>query len=325
MNNQPLISVIIPVYNTAKYLHKCVDSVLSQTYTNLEIILVNDGSTDNSGKICDEYAQKDKRIKVIHKRNGGLSSARNAGIKMATGQFLSFIDSDDWVDKKFIEILYNLICKYKTEISCVGYYEVDNKGEHIKQILSGNEDETVVINIKALEMGFSSLCFFACNKLFDKRLFRQINFPEGQLYEDITAISSIFLKTKDIAITNVPLYYYNKMNTASITKAKFSIKKLDYFKATDKILMYALTANNISLINTIKTERAYHITGFFRQMAVSGFNNKYAIAPLQKELRQNIFKLLFSRHKISNKLFAIVCCINFNLAALIYRRIFRQK
>ena len=111
-----LISVIVPVYNTEKYLGRCVDSIINQTYTNLEIILVDDGSPDNSPAICDEYAKKDQRIKVIHKENGGLSSARNAGLDIAKGDFISFIDSDDWVEKDLFEVLVSLYGKTQAEI-----------------------------------------------------------------------------------------------------------------------------------------------------------------------------------------------------------------
>lgn len=309
-----LISVIIPVYNVEKYLHKCVDSVLAQTYQNLEIILVDDGSTDSSGKICDEYAQKENRINVIHKKNGGLSSARNAGIDIAKGEFLAFIDSDDWVDAQFIEILYETLCKYHTQIACVGYYEVDQRGSRAILPLS-TQQQTLVSHEQAIEMGFSSLGFFACNKLFAKTLFQEIRFPFGQLFEDLSTTSKLFLKADRIAISNKPLYYYNRLNMGSITKADFAVKKLDYFKATGEILSYAVSANNKKLIYVIEQERAYHIAGFFRQMAAVRFEDKNIINPLQKELRRNIGKLWKTKHKLSNKLFALACCVNFFWAA----------
>ena len=116
-NEAPLISVIVPVYNVEKYLAKCIDSIIAQTYTNLEILLVDDGATDSSGAICDEYAQKESRIRVIHKENGGLSDARNRGIAEARGEYLGFIDSDDYIDVDMYELLYNLIQKYGVKIN----------------------------------------------------------------------------------------------------------------------------------------------------------------------------------------------------------------
>ena len=118
MKKQDLISIVVPIYNVEKYLEKCINSIIIQTYKNIEIILVNDGSTDSSGKICDIYLKKDKRIKVIHKKNGGLSDARNVGIENAKGKYIAFIDSDDFIDSDFIEILYNLIIEYNADVSC---------------------------------------------------------------------------------------------------------------------------------------------------------------------------------------------------------------
>lgn len=127
---QSLISVIIPVYNVERYLHQCIDSVLAQTYTNLEIILVDDGSPDASPTICDEYVQKDKRTKVIHKDNGGLSSARNTGLDAATGDFIYFLDSDDWIADCFIETLQEAAFEHQSDISIVSYQEVPGNPTH---------------------------------------------------------------------------------------------------------------------------------------------------------------------------------------------------
>ena len=125
---KPSVTLIVPVYNVEKYLNRCIDSILNQTLEDFELILVDDGSKDNSGNICDEYMRKDRRVKVIHKENGGLSDARNSGIEISTGEYLSFIDSDDWVEKEFLETLYNNAIKYQAEIVIVNLHKVfDNK------------------------------------------------------------------------------------------------------------------------------------------------------------------------------------------------------
>lgn len=120
---EKLISIIVPVYNVEKYLKECIDSVISQTYKNLEIILVDDGSTDKSGEICDEYSKKDSRIKVIHKENGGLSDARNVALDIAKGEYIGFVDSDDYVEKDMFETLYKLAEEHNTEISSISFYK----------------------------------------------------------------------------------------------------------------------------------------------------------------------------------------------------------
>lgn len=315
---KPLISIVVPVYNVEKYIHRCVDSILAQTYTNLEIILINDGSADNSGKICDEYAQKDARINVIHKRNGGPSSARNEGIDIASGKYLSFIDSDDWVAANFIEVLLKTIMKFNTKIACTGYYFVNPNNTLAVDVSDKNNKERIITSNLILEECFSNLGFYACNKLFAKELFDDIRFPAGKLFEDMATISKVLVKADAVAVNNTPLYYYNRCNLNSFTKRAFSIKKLDYFEFSRELLDYAQNNNKENLIKIIKRERAYHISGFFRQMAENNFENKKIISSLQKELRKNIFLLLFSYHKLSNKLFAIVCCINFTLAKKIY-------
>ncbi len=121
---EELISIIVPVYNVEQYLEKCVKSIIRQTYKNIEIILIDDGATDSSGKICDKLKLKDNRIKVIHKENGGLSDARNAGLKVAKGEYIGFVDSDDYIKEDMFETLYNLNKKYNSEISIVSYYEI---------------------------------------------------------------------------------------------------------------------------------------------------------------------------------------------------------
>ena len=315
----PLISVIIPIYNVEKYLRKCIDSVLAQTYTKLEIILVDDGSLDNCGKICDEYAEKDERVKVIHKKNGGLSSARNYGLEVARGEYISFIDSDDWVAPTFIEILLKTLQEQQVKISAVGYFFVGPAKIKRESISPNKQKKQIISSQRAVQLGFESLGFFAVNKLYARELFAGISFPQGQLYEDIATIYKVFLKTDKIALYDEPLYYYNHFNMTSITKNKFSVKKLDYFKSCAEVLSYAQKVRDKGLIYIIQRERAYHIAGFFRQMIEANFKDNTVIVPMHKELRRNIGKLLLSRHKLSNKLFALTCCANFNLAAKIYR------
>lgn len=233
MKNLPLISVVIPVYNVEKYLINCIKSVVNQTYHNFEIILINDGSTDDSGKICDEYKEKDDRIRVIHKENGGLSSARNMGIEESKGEYITFIDSDDDIIEKYIEYLYNLIIENETKISIASYTIVSDK----KKINIGNGFEEKILNTEECldrmlcEKGFT---VSACAKLYNKCLFDDIRFPEGRLNEDNGTIYKIILKCDKIAYGNKSIYnYYKRKN--SIMTSKFSLNRLDLIELTDQM------------------------------------------------------------------------------------------
>lgn len=316
---QPLISIIIPVYNVEHYLATCLDSILAQTYTHLQIILVDDGSTDNSSQVCEAYAQKDKRIQVIHQKNGGLCAARNTGLTYVRGEFLVFVDSDDWCDTKFIEILLKGALENNSQISCVGYYEVyPSKTQQIKVLPTGYSSAVITAR-EAMEKGFDKLGFYVWNKLFARSLFNGITFPYGLLFEDMVTVPQVLHKTDRVAICDVPLYYYNRSNLNSITKSKFSVKKLDYFTTSQKLLEFAVHIQHKQLAYLTKQTRAYMIAGFFRQMALTGFSDRKIITPLQRELRHNLLLLLQSSHKLTNKLFAVACCINFKVTTKLYR------
>ena len=227
-----LVSVMLPVYNTSKYLKRCLDSVINQTYKNLEIILVDDGSTDDSGTICDEYAKKDKRIKVIHKENGGLSTARNAGIEAATGDYYSFIDSDDIVDLNFIERMLNNCIYNNCEISICNYkFVFNNKEIFEKRIL-----EHKVLNSKdALEFIFLNGNFVTWNKLYKKEVFEDIRFPVGKIFANIRVIPFTVIKSHNVYLDPYFGYYYYQ-NNGSILNSKDDLKKMDF--VYNNIYMY---------------------------------------------------------------------------------------
>ena len=224
MKKTEKISVIVPIYNVEKYLNRCIDSIINQTYENLEIILVDDGSPDDCGKICDEYAKLDKRIKVIHKKNGGLSDARNAGIDVSKGKYLTFIDSDDYIDLDYVEFLYNLIKKFKTKMSiCIEriYYENGT-------ILSKENDREVVLNQKEVlekmlyqdEINVSTWA-----KMYDRSLFKKIKFPKGKIFEDAFTTYKLVMECDKVAV-NVKCKYNYMIRKGSILTADFNLNKL---------------------------------------------------------------------------------------------------
>jgi glycosyltransferase involved in cell wall biosynthesis len=226
MNFNHKISIIVPIYKVEQYIHKCIESIIHQTYANLEIILVDDGSPDNCGEICDEYAQKDFRIKVIHKENGGLSDARNVAIDMAKGEYITFIDSDDFVTEDYIETLIDLVENYNVEIS-------------ISQVQFCREDKDMIMHQKAIKavvvnnlIGIERLLYqrgfetFACGKLYKKSLFDEIRYPKGMIFEDILVTYQLIGKAKSIAITNKKTYYYLQRKDSILGDGYYN-KKMD--------------------------------------------------------------------------------------------------
>ena len=225
---QPLISVIVPVYNVEKYLSRCVESILNQTYKNLEIILIDDGATDYCGKICDAYKKKDYRIKVIHKTNGGLSDARNAGLDQMTGEYVTCIDSDDFVSPFFISNLWIALDTNQCDIASSWFVEYYN-GQALPAVQKLNTKNIQVFSRKEF---FEKLLYqdgvevSAWGKLYKRELYQNIRYPVGKLYEDIPTTYQLVEKANKIAvIPNVDYYYFQREN--SIAKAKFSIRKMD--------------------------------------------------------------------------------------------------
>lgn len=224
---KPLISIIVPVYNVETYLAKCVDSILAQTYTNLEIFLVNDGSSDCCGKLCDEYAKEDKRIKVIHKKKGGLSDARNVAIDVTTGEFITFIDSDDYVTDDYIMTLYSLIEKYECKVS-IALYNTFVEGSKPK-VVNRVYREDCQTNIKAIEEMFYQEKYDTASwaKLYHSSLFATgIRYPKGIVYEDLATTYLLIFQSDKVAFCNRRIYNY-LLRRDSIEGSSFSSKKMD--------------------------------------------------------------------------------------------------
>ncbi|OJG45055.1 glycosyl transferase, group 2 family protein [Enterococcus hermanniensis] len=221
----------MPVYNVEKYLKKCVDSILAQTFTDFELILVDDGSPDSSGTICDEYAMKDSRVKVIHKENGGLSSARNAGIDSAKGKYLGFIDSDDYIAEDMYELLHNNIVKEEADLSICGIYHVyegKKPSEKKKKYLILNRDEATVLIFHG-----NQISDHAVNKLYKKSIFSELRYPQGKYHEDSFTIVGILDKCEKVVVDTRQKYYYYHRDD-SITSQTFSKKHLEYIDAWEQ-------------------------------------------------------------------------------------------
>lgn len=232
-----LISVIIPVYNVRDYLRACLDSVLRQTYTQLEIILIDDGSTDGSDQICDEYENKDSRIYIIHKKNGGLSDARNKGLDIATGKYVVFIDSDDIVADTIIEYLYCLVHENQADIGvcdlvhCYSGQAIEFEGETQKQVFSSEYGICEMLYQKTFLVSAGA-------KLFPIEYFDDIRFPVGLLFEDSAVMYKLFDKADKIVYGNSKQYGYMHREN-SITTKKFSERDLDILIICDEMLDFA--------------------------------------------------------------------------------------
>ena len=223
------VSVIVPIYNAESYLEKCVNSIINQTERDIQIILVDDGSTDKSPQICDELSLKDDRIVVFHKKNGGLSSARNKGLENAKADYVCFIDSDDIIAPYYVEHLLSLIEKYDCDVAVGKFETFTDKDPSFDNI---DNDVEIVEGKNAIDKLFGKsyvTATIACNKVYKKSLFDDIKFPEGKINEDEATAYRIFYKTERVAFSNSVVYgYYMRDN--SITKSKFSKRNFDFLE-----------------------------------------------------------------------------------------------
>ncbi len=234
--NEVLISVIVPVYNVESYLKKCVDSICHQTYRNLEIILVDDGSTDCSGSLCDEFATFDSRIRVIHKTNGGLSDARNAGVEIASGKWWIFVDSDDYIAPNTAETMLRAAVENRCEIAVCNMVRIYEDGE-MESFYRPVRESTVW----AEEQRFETLKQpSVCNKLFYAELFEGVRFPKGKYYEDTFIYHVLAYRASRIALTGLDGYYYLSRRESILGHPQFTDRYFDFIEAVHKRASFLL-------------------------------------------------------------------------------------
>ena len=314
---QPKISVIVPVYNVEKYLCRCVDSIIKQSYKNLEIILVDDGSQDNCGNLCERYAEQDNRVIVIHKANGGLSSARNAGLAIANGEYISFVDSDDWLSTKLYNYCIENITRYDCDI--IDFQVALTNGEEVypksfvtNSILVENKD----ILFDYLYRGQVEKCpFSVCRKLYRKELLYGIRFPECKANEDIATNFKILEKARKLIHINVIGYYYFQGNDSSITTGKLKLKDFDLLDASRELCQLAEKYDDrIRKLADIKLARSYF--SLLAKAAVCGINKdirREDLRYLTYMLRNNIVMLLKSPMPINRKILVVIVAIDYRI------------
>ncbi len=282
------VSIIVPVYNVETYLEKCVESLICQTHKNIEIILVDDGSTDNCPFLCDVFSKKDSRITVVHKENGGLSSARNEGIKIATGDYIAFVDSDDYVKENYIKLLLNACLENNCTISACGYYEYYSESNY--KTICG-EKACVISSEDAIKDIFTmknEVCVVAWNKLYAKTLFTEfgINYPEGKIHEDVFTTYKLCALTDEVAYVNEPLYYYVQRQT-SIMGQTFSRKRLQLLEAVESISSFVKEKSP-----EFDDEFVYYTFLNYLTLLNAMADCRYKDSSLFKELRAKIWDML---------------------------------
>lgn len=316
-----LISVIIPVYNVEAYLNRCMESVVKQTYRSLEIILVDDGATDLSGQMCDKWAVKDDRIKVIHKHNGGLSSARNIGLDIILGKYVMFVDSDDILSENLVSALYEELKENETDLSiCDPLHIFDDTTPKFEKL-----GETRVLDpVTAIQEMWYQRSFLASawGKLYKSELFDDVRFTVGRFYEDVDIMHEIFWKCKRIAYSNARLYGYVHRGE-SITTQKFSKKDLDIFVISDKILKFAFD-RDAKLIPAAES----YATGVALRIFLNAPNSGYENAVNQAEQTINRYGhkvLKDSNIRIKQKCALIMFFYCRPLMKIVYKHINRWK
>ena len=284
-----MISVIVPVYNIADYLPRCLDSILNQTYKELEIILVDDGSTDGSGDVCDLYAERDSRIKVIHKENGGVSSARNVGLDIATGDYIGFVDGDDLLAEKMFEVLLMNAEQYQCDISCCQLVTINVDGtrnvtyNHSPQLF---EKKYIIENYFSNK--FIKDVMYGCyNKLFKRSLIDGLRYKKYKYGEDILFVFEAIEKSNRLYYDNYEGYYYIHRENSAMTSV-FSVKRLDYISAIREIEEKCKTSYYFAYANA-KNWVYQHVLITMRQIIANRKQAEYCewIRKEKKYLRKN--------------------------------------
>lgn len=293
------ISVIIPVYNVEKYLVACVNSVIDQTYNNLEIILVNDGSKDDSPDICEQLKKIDSRIRVLHKENGGLASARNYGLAFATGTYVGFIDSDDWIEPDYYEILMNGIKSNDADISVVKFIKC-NVFEDIMFTTESKDNWQEYDKYSALIEYYrgNDIGYSAVNKLYKLELFKEIRYPEGKLMEDMATTYKLIDQCDKLVVNNSTKYHYF-IRQDSIMRSNFNHRNFDSIEIYDEILLYFEDKDH-HFNRFLRGRYTYEITRLIFKMMQSNHND-YRDYKLCKTILRENWKYIFSADKLKRK------------------------
>lgn len=318
-----IISLIVPVYQVEKYLKRCIKSIQEQEFKDFECILIDDGSTDDSGLICDQYASIDNRFKVIHKKNGGLSSARNVALDIIKGQYICFLDSDDMIHPQMLEILYKKLLQTNSDIVSTPLQVF--KTENIDALFIDNVKLEVLDKKQFIENlfpdNFGKISVTACGKLYRKEIFDNFRFPEGVIYEDLHVYLDILLKCKTITIIDTPLYYYYQ-NPTSITRSDYGkFNRFGEFVVREKYISFF---RDRELVNQMKFAINDYLTFFMRNyfaVMLKYTNKKLELKPHVMNFYKHIPNIINNEHVCKmRKICSVVMIFSPKIAYFIARK-----
>ena len=314
----PIISVIVPVYKVEEYLEECIESLVNQTMQEIEIILVDDGSPDRCGAICDFYAQKYSNIKVLHQRNGGLSFARNQGLRIAKGEYISFVDSDDYAKENMLETLYNACMTNHTKMSACNFWGVI--GDTVQYEMETNSickfsSEDFLKKIISTENRISVVVW---NKLFHRSLLGEKPFPEGKLYEDLGSTYKMIVAAGAISFVDSGLYFHRKFRKGAITMNAYSEREVDRIEFSDE--MAEFMRKNVPEIYPdaldYKFETVY--LPVINNMILSNVYDPKMYRIVKKEIIRKKKYIIQGKINIIKKIRLFICAANFRVYRLLY-------
>lgn len=306
MSDNPLISVVIPVYKVEKYLRECVDSVINQTYKNLDIILVDDGSPDKCPAICDEYAEKDTRVRVIHRKNGGLSAARNSGIDIARGEYITFIDSDDYVSRVYVEQLYFTL---KTSGAGASQCDMSSYSARLNDTINPNYKIYSAHDAIKGALNQKHVIRAAWGKLYPISIFTEtcvwggVRYPEGQTAEDLFVMPQVFDLAGSLAVSDSVKYFYRLRND-SLWLMPFDSSKLDYFKSSSFIEEY-LKARHPDLLDYVYWDKIRNSIYILRRALQTEPEDSPVVNRIFQSIKKsNLRSFMFSPYSLKSKIIA---------------------
>lgn len=319
----PRISVIVPVYKVENYLSQCVESIRNQTFNDIEIVLVDDGSPDNCGVLCDEFAENDKRIKVVHKENGGLSSARNAGLKVASGEYIGFVDSDDYIAPDMFEKLYKACMANGVFLSACNYLYVF--GENVQM-----EEESGKTCVLSSEDFFRKILtedgrieMVAWNKLYHRSVFEKMDepFPEGKLFEDLGSMFKFVFSVKKVAYIDTGLYFYRRLRPGAITSTQYSNREIDRIEMGNNMTEYVKRVVPGIYEEALVFKFVNSYLTCVNSMAASRKFDEKIYEYIRNDLKKNKKIIIKSFLPLLKKIQLLICSMNFSVYCFLIRKL----